>query len=72
MIIFSFLIILLTNFNIVLVNEHILLRDASKPQHTGRHTKQEESSKLGLEATLKKKYFLTQVIYKKHLNFKKN
>ena len=62
MIIFSFLIILLTNFNIVLVYEHILLRDANKPKNTGCHTKQEESSKLGLETTLKKIYFLTQVI----------
>ena len=62
MIIFSFLIIFLTNFDIVMMYEHILLRDANKPLNTGCHTQQEESSKLGLEATLKKKYFLTEII----------
>ena len=54
------MIIFLTNFDIiiiVLVNVHILLHDTNKPENTGCHTQQEESSKLVLElveATLKK------------------
>ena len=61
MIIFSFLIIFLTNFDIVMMYEHILLGNANKPQNTGCHSQQEEFSKLGLEATLKRS-ILTQVI----------
>ena len=61
MVIFSFLIIFLTNFDIFMMYEPILLRDENKLLNTGCHT-QEESSKLGLEAILKKKDFWTEII----------
>ena len=42
--------------------EHILLGKANKPENTGCHTQQEESSKLSLEVTLKNIFFLTEII----------
>ena len=41
----------------ILVYEHLLLRDANKPQNTACHTQQEESSKLCNRFSWKNKYF---------------